>query len=172
MLWLGIAAVLVFTSTQVLVPLTMRFAIDEALVAGGQAERSATWRRLSSRSLWLTTWRTLSGNDRYDVRTFALRFAKGHVRTFSGPLSFMDKTEVGRLMSRLQGDVSALQEFLETSIFAIGDFVCIAGIMVLLVLDPWLGLLTLCVVRSLPSCDWSDTLCTTLPSRTRSEFDS
>ena len=29
---------------------------------------------------------------------------------------FMDKTEVGRLMSRLQGDVNSMQEFLETSV--------------------------------------------------------
>ena len=62
-------------------------------------------------------------------------------------LSFMDKTEVGRLMSRLQGDVNALQEFLETSIFAIGDFVLLVGIVtVLLALDLELGLLTLSVV--------------------------
>ena len=31
-------------------------------------------------------------------------------------ISFMDKTDVGRLMSRLQGDVSAMQEALQTSI--------------------------------------------------------
>jgi ATP-binding cassette, subfamily B, multidrug efflux pump len=56
-------------------------------------------------------------------------------------LSFMDKTEVGRLMSRLQGDVNALQEFLETSVFAIGDFVLLIGItVVLLWLDWQLGL--------------------------------
>jgi ATP-binding cassette subfamily B multidrug efflux pump len=62
-------------------------------------------------------------------------------------LSFMDKTEVGRLMSRLQGDVHALQEFLETSVFAIGDLVLLVGItVVLLVLDWRLGLLTLSVV--------------------------
>ena len=62
-------------------------------------------------------------------------------------LSFMDKTQVGRLMSRLQGDVHALQEFLETSVFAIGDFVLLVGItIVLLVLDWRLGLLTLSVV--------------------------
>jgi ATP-binding cassette subfamily B protein len=62
-------------------------------------------------------------------------------------LSFMDKTQVGRLMSRLQGDVHALQEFLETSVFAIGDLVLLVGItIVLLVLDWRLGLLTLSVV--------------------------
>ena len=59
----------------------------------------------------------------------------------------MDKTEVGRLMSRLQGDVYALQEFLESSIFAVGDIVLLIGIVfVLLWLDPTLGALTLSVV--------------------------
>ena len=38
-------------------------------------------------------------------------------------LSFMDKTEVGRLMSRLQGDVNSMQEFLETSVLSVGDIV-------------------------------------------------
>ena len=33
-------------------------------------------------------------------------------------LSFMDKTHVGRIMARLQGDVDALQEFLETTTWA------------------------------------------------------
>jgi len=62
----------------------------------------------------------------------------------------MDKTEVGRLMSRLQGDVGALQEFLETSIIAVGDLVLLFGIIsVLLWLDTELGLLTLIVVPSL-----------------------
>lgn len=66
------------------------------------------------------------------------------------PLSFMDRTEVGRLMSRLQGDVAALQEFLETSVFAIGDFVLITGITIVLIAYDWrLGLLTLTVVPSL-----------------------
>ena len=38
----------------------------------------------------------------------------GHLQRVS--LGFMDKTEVGRLMSRLQGDVNSMQEFLETSV--------------------------------------------------------
>src|SRR3546814_12526545 len=62
-------------------------------------------------------------------------------------LSFMDKTEVGRLMSRLQGDVYALQEFLESSIFAIGDIVLLFGIVVVVLsLHPTLGGLNLSVV--------------------------
>jgi ATP-binding cassette subfamily B protein len=59
-------------------------------------------------------------------------------------LSFMDKTEVGRLMSRLQGDVNSMQEFLETSVISVGDIVLLVGIVVvLLTLDFRLGLLTL-----------------------------
>ena len=34
-------------------------------------------------------------------------------------ISFMDKTDVGRLMSRLQGDVAAMQEALQMSVFAL-----------------------------------------------------
>jgi ATP-binding cassette subfamily B protein len=59
----------------------------------------------------------------------------------------MDKTEVGRVMSRLQSDTGTLQEFLETSVFAIGDVVLLFGIVItLLVLDAELGLLTLSIV--------------------------
>ncbi|HET6492722.1 MAG TPA: ABC transporter ATP-binding protein, partial [Burkholderiales bacterium] len=62
-------------------------------------------------------------------------------------LSFMDRIQVGQLMSRLQGDVGSLQEFFESSIFAIGDLALLAGIViVLLALDLELGLLTLSVV--------------------------
>ena len=62
-------------------------------------------------------------------------------------ISFMDKTDVGRLMSRLQGDVSAMQEALQTSVFAIGDFVLICGIItVLLSMNLQLGIMTLLVM--------------------------
>ncbi|MQF84829.1 MAG: ABC transporter ATP-binding protein [SAR202 cluster bacterium] len=62
-------------------------------------------------------------------------------------ISFMDKTDVGRLMSRLQGDVAAMQEALQTSVFAIGDFVLICGIItVLLSMNLQLGIMTLLVM--------------------------
>ena len=62
-------------------------------------------------------------------------------------LSFMDKMEVGRLISRLQGDVGSLQEFLETSVHAFGDIVLLIGIIgVLLWLEPTLGAMTLALL--------------------------
>jgi ATP-binding cassette subfamily B multidrug efflux pump len=65
-------------------------------------------------------------------------------------LSFMDKTHVGRIMARLQGDVNALQEFLENMNGALGDFVTLIGItVVLLTIDLKLALLTLTVLPAL-----------------------
>jgi ATP-binding cassette subfamily B protein len=62
-------------------------------------------------------------------------------------LSFLDKTHVGRIMSRLQGDVNALQEFFETSIAAVGDLVLLVGIIFLLLVMEWrLALVTLAVL--------------------------
>ncbi len=65
-------------------------------------------------------------------------------------LTFMDKTHVGRIMSRLQGDVNALQEFLESSTGALGDFTTLFGYTgVLLWMDWRLGLLTLTTIPAL-----------------------
>ena len=65
-------------------------------------------------------------------------------------MSFMDKTEVGRMMSRLQGDVAALQEFLETVVISIGDFVLLFGIVAAMLIMDWrLAVLTFAVVSTL-----------------------
>ena len=149
--WIGVAAVLVFTLTQIAIPLVLRYAIDDALVAGDSGLEVLRWivvaffaviglNYASNFAQELVVGR-ISGSLLFDLRRAMYR----HLQFVS--LSFMDKTEVGRLMSRLQGDVNALQEFLETSIFAIGDLVLLFGIItVLLVLDLELGLLTLAVV--------------------------
>jgi ATP-binding cassette subfamily B protein len=91
---------------------------------------------------WLS--QRLANRVIFDVR----RHMFAHFQDVS--LSFMDKTHVGRLMSRLQGDVGALQEFLENTTGAVGDFVMLVGIAVILVsLDLRLGLLTLLVLPAL-----------------------
>lgn len=80
---------------------------------------------------------------------FDLRRAMfAHLQDIS--LSYLDRTHVGRVMSRLQGDVNALQEFLEQSVGAIGDLALLVGIIaVLLTMDLKLGLLTLLVLPAL-----------------------
>ncbi len=65
-------------------------------------------------------------------------------------LSFTDKTHVGRIMARLQGDVNTLQDLLESSTGAVGDLIMLIGITVVLVSMDWkLGLLTLTVLPPL-----------------------
>jgi ATP-binding cassette subfamily B protein len=65
-------------------------------------------------------------------------------------LTFMDKTHVGRIMARLQGDVNALQEFLESSTGALGDFTTLFGYAAVLLFMDWrLGLLTLATIPAL-----------------------
>lgn len=62
-------------------------------------------------------------------------------------LSFLDKTEVGRLMSRLQGDVNSMQEFLETSVLSVGDILLLLGIVVVMLWLDWqLAILVLSVI--------------------------
>ena len=148
---IAIAAVLVFTLTQLTIPLVIRWAIDHALLTqeGGAALLTIAVLVFAgvitvnyvANHLQETIVGRVAGHLLFDLR--AAMYA--HLQVVS--LSFMDKTEVGRLMSRLQGDVYALQEFLESSIFAIGDLVLLFGIVgVLLWLDPLLGGLTLSVV--------------------------
>ena len=65
-------------------------------------------------------------------------------------LTFLDKTHVGRIMSRLQGDVNALQEFLESSTGALGDFTQLFGYAAMLLWLDWkLALLTLATIPAL-----------------------
>jgi ATP-binding cassette subfamily B protein len=65
-------------------------------------------------------------------------------------LTFMDKTHVGRIMARLQGDVNALQEFLESATGALGDFTTLFGYAAVLLAMNWrLGLLTLATIPAL-----------------------
>lgn len=151
MLWIGLAGVLVFTLTQVAIPLLLRFAIDDAIAAGEGALALLHQIIIAffvvigvnyiANIIQEIVVGRIAGHLLFDLRRAMYR----HLQFVA--LSFMDKTEAGRLMSRLQGDVNALQEFLETSIFAIGDFVLLAGIIgVLLWLDMRLGLMTLSVV--------------------------
>jgi ATP-binding cassette subfamily B protein len=80
----------------------------------------------------------------FDIR----RAMFAHLQDVS--LSFMDKTHVGRMMARLQGDVGSLQEFLETTTGSVGDLVLLVGIAVALVATNLrLGLMTLAVLPAL-----------------------
>ncbi|MFN4210940.1 MAG: ABC transporter ATP-binding protein [Devosia sp.] len=146
-IYLSVLAVLVFTATQLAIPLIIGRAIDSGMTQGGNSTNLA-WAVgafavavvINYAASWIQESQVgqVAENVLFDMR----RAMFNQLQRVS--LSFMDKTEVGRLMSRLQGDVNSMQEFLETSVLSVGDMVLLVGIVVvLLTLDFRLGLLTL-----------------------------
>ncbi|WP_353642883.1 ABC transporter ATP-binding protein [Mesorhizobium sp. WSM2239] len=148
MVVVSVAALLIFTGTQLLIPLIIRYAIDHALTAGGIDSTAllavfllAILINFAASYTQETVVGKMAENVLFDIR----RAMFGHLQKVS--LSFMDKTEVGRLMSRLQGDVNSMQEFLENSLFSVADIALLFGIVfVMLWLDFRLGLVTLSVL--------------------------
>ncbi|MCA0046485.1 ABC transporter ATP-binding protein/permease [Mesorhizobium sp. B283B1A] len=147
-IFISVAAVLVFTLTQLAIPLVIRYAIDHGMAAG-RLDHSVM---ISATGVFAViilinyaashVQESVVGKVAENVLSDLRRAMFSHLQRVS--LSFMDKTEVGRLMSRLQGDVNSMQEFLETSVMSVGDIVLLFGIVcVLLWLDFRLGLLTL-----------------------------
>ncbi|MBL6954592.1 MAG: ABC transporter ATP-binding protein [Alphaproteobacteria bacterium] len=153
-LYLALAAVLIFTCAQLAIPLIIRYVIDEALIAAGGNSALLTLAIAAFGAVIVINYGASYLQDRLVGLTgehiiFDLRRAM-FVHLQHVALAFMDKTEIGRMMSRLQGDVNSLQEFLENSITAIGDLVLLFGIIaIMLILDFELGLLTLSVVPTL-----------------------
>ncbi|KKB06955.1 multidrug ABC transporter [Devosia geojensis] len=148
---ISVAAVLVFTGTQLVIPLIIRYAIDNGMAVGNPNAAALGWAvaafavtiliNFGASYVQETVVGKVAENVLFDIR----RAMFEHLQRVS--LSFMDKTEVGRLMSRLQGDVNSMQEFLETSVLSVGDIVLLFGIVgVMLWLDFRLGLLTLSVL--------------------------
>ncbi|MBZ9738831.1 ABC transporter ATP-binding protein [Mesorhizobium sp. CO1-1-4] len=147
-IFISVAAVLVFTLTQLAIPLVIRYAIDHGM-APGRLDGSVMITAIIAFTVIILinyaashVQESVVGKVAENVLSDLRRAMFSHLQRVS--LSFMDKTEVGRLMSRLQGDVNSMQEFLETSVMSVGDIVLLFGIVtVLLWLDFRLGLLTL-----------------------------
>lgn len=147
---IAVAAILVLTLTQLAIPLVIRTAIDDGLLAEdgrGALVRSAglfgaiVLINFAASFVQERAIGRAAENVLFDIRQ--AMFA--HLQRVSQ--SFMDRTEVGRLMSRLQGDVNSMQEFLETSVVSVGDLVLLIGIVgCMLWLDWQLGLLTLAIL--------------------------
>lgn len=151
---LALVGVVVFTLTQLSIPLVIRASIDRALGQGamdaGLLDRIALGflAIISINLAAMYVQETIVGKTAERVLFDLRRAMYAHLQRLS--MSFMDQTQVGRLMSRLQGDVGALQEFLDTMVTAVGDILLLLGIVtVLLWLDWQLGLLTLSVVLTL-----------------------
>jgi len=147
---IGLIAVLAFSLTTLAVPLIVQYAVDDALEVG--ANRTAlAW--VAGLLIAVATINWASNHIQQVVvghmsnaMLFDIRRAMFHHLQRVG-LSFSDKTEVGAIMSRTQGDTGALQEFMETMVQALGDIAILIGIVaILLFLDFRLGLMVLTVI--------------------------
>jgi len=147
-LYKALVAVVFATLAQVSIPLTVRYAVDSAV---GHSVLPLDDILLGFGLLILLNARLTYLQESLSAKLaqqviFDLRRAMfAHLQEVS--LSFLEKTQVGRLMARLQSDVNALQEFMENSVSAIGDFFLLLGIIAVLLWMDWsLGLLTLTVL--------------------------
>jgi ATP-binding cassette subfamily B protein len=146
----GLIAVLAFSLTTLAVPLIVQYAVDNALKPGTN-RNALVW--VTGLLLAVATINWASNHIQQVVvghmsnaMLFDIRRAMFHHLQRVG-LSFSDKTEVGAVMSRTQGDTGALQEFMETMVQALGDIAILIGIVaVLLFLDFRLGLMVLTVI--------------------------
>jgi len=135
----AIAAVLAFVATQVSIPYAIRLAVDR--ITGKPESLPLPWIigglvvliGLNAATSYLNdvTAARLAQQVIFDMR----RAMFEHLQKVS--LGFMDRSHVGRLMSRLQGDVNALQDFFETSITAVGDLALLLGITAVLFVMEW-----------------------------------
>ena len=148
---LALLTVLVFVGTQLTIPLIILYAIDHTLSPTAIATTTLGTVVMVFASVILLNYlanflqEILVGRVAENVIVDLRRAMFSHLQRVA--LSFMDKTEVGRVMSRLQSDTGTLQEYLESSVFAIGDMILLLGITVtLLVLDFELGVLTLSIM--------------------------
>ena len=142
-------AVSIFVASQVGIPIAIRYAVDsavgrhQALPLGFVILGFFGLIGVNAITSFVQEWTaaTLAQRVIFDLR----RAMFAHLQAVSS--SFVEQTHVGRIMSRIQGDVNSLQEFVETSVQAVGDFVLLNGIIVVLLWMDWrLGLLTLTTV--------------------------
>lgn len=147
--YIALGTTLCFTAAQISVPLLIKAAVDSLM------EKPGSW-AIPTILLVFAGVILLNGITNYLSDFTAAKLAQriifdlrramfAHLQRVSQ--SFMDRSHVGRLMSRLQGDVNALQEFFETSVTAISDLALLTGIILVLFLLEWrLALLTLILI--------------------------
>ncbi|MGZ3273727.1 MAG: ABC transporter ATP-binding protein [Caulobacteraceae bacterium] len=139
------ACALLSVVSQLTIPLAIGRALDSAVAKA--PDRFAVWVMVFGAAA--ATYVVMFFFEPWLSQRLAQRIINGlrrdmfaHLQKVS--LSFLDRTHVGRMMARLQGDVGTLQEFLEGTTGVLGDFVTLIGVAVmLLALDVQLAAVTL-----------------------------
>ncbi len=146
---LAMVSMLVFAASQVAVPWIIKHGIDSFIVTGDF--RGLTWIVALFFGNAIVNWASNYMQQLFIARAgqgvlFGLRNAMfAHLQRLS--LRFFDSSEVGRIMSRVQGDVFQLQEFLSLAVLTLGDLLALGGIVVaLLLMDVKLGLISMSVL--------------------------
>ncbi len=148
-LLITIAAMFVCTGTIVAMPYMVKLIIDDFIRGGNLA--GLNW----IVPIFIAVALVQYGSQYVNQRTMAfvgqrvlykLRMDMfTHLQRLS--MSFYDRNEVGRVMSRVQNDVQQLQEFLSVVLVTLGDVLSISGIVVaMLLMNLKLGLITLSVI--------------------------
>ena len=149
LLALATAAMLVYVATLSSVPWIIKQGIDRYVLNGDFG--GLTWLFVILLGVALANWGSGYAQDVLMARMgqtvlYSLRrelFA--HLQRLS--VSFYDRTEVGRLMSRVHGDVGQLQEFGSIMVMTLGELLSLVGIVVfLLIINVKLGLIAMTAV--------------------------
>ena len=145
----SVVAMLVFSGTMVAVPYLLKIGIDDYIITGDFGGLTLIAGLLIGNAFlnWGTNYTQQVAMTKvgegilYNLR----RDMFAHCQKLS--LSFYDRTEIGRVMSRVHGDVAQLQEVMWIIIMTLGDVLTLAGIVVaLLVMNLKLGLITMSVL--------------------------
>ncbi|MXY47561.1 MAG: ABC transporter ATP-binding protein [Chloroflexi bacterium] len=151
---LAFIAMLIYVGSQIAIPYLLKFGIDNYLPVEEGETGDFPKLVLVGVTFIVVALAGLAAN--YFQQLFMARVGLGmlydlrramfaHLQKLS--LSYYDKTEVGRIMSRVQGDVWQLQELMTVVIMTAADLLSLAGIVaMLLVLNLELGLTTMIVL--------------------------
>ena len=150
---LGVVTMVMYTATVVVTPIIILMAIDAIIPPAQNTSRLTVLVILffvNAALQYLTHYihqvamSRVSQNLLLDVRDDMFN----HLQSLS--MSFYDRSQMGRIMSRLQNDVFQIQEFLTQFSVTIGDMLTLGSIVVAMCFINWtLALITLTVVPPL-----------------------
>ena len=151
-LMLTLAAIIVYTATVVALPWMIAKIIDDYVREGDLSGLNVVvpifvgvaLLQYGSQYVHLRTMAFVGQKVLYALRVGLFR----HLQRLS--MSFYNRNEVGRVMSRVQNDVSQLQEFLSIVVITIADVLSLAGIITAMTLmNARLAAVTLSVIPAL-----------------------
>ena len=137
--FLGIISVILFTIAVLSVPLMVKFTIDNAITDNNENLLNALFIGLigfsimhfASNYIQQRVIREIGEKILFDIRSEMFT----HLQRLS--MSVADRSKYGSIMSRVLGDVGALQELFQAGVFAIGDILTLVVITIIIFSLNW-----------------------------------